>query len=79
MVLRFMLQDFIMFSVLSKLLEFVEQKVGFDNTLIVLSADHGGPEAPGYLNSLNIPAGYVQPDSWDKESAINRIKAQISY
>jgi arylsulfatase A-like enzyme len=48
--------------------------VGLENTLIVLSADHGGPDAPGYLNSLGIPAGYVDPDTWDKESAITRIK-----
>ena len=63
---------------LAKLFEFIDQKVGLDHTLIVLSADHGGPDAPGYLNSLNIPAGYVQPDSWDKESAIKRIKAQFN-
>jgi predicted AlkP superfamily pyrophosphatase or phosphodiesterase len=63
---------------LAKLFEFVDQKVGLENTLIVLSADHGGPEAPGYLNALNIPAGYVQPDSWDQESAIKRIKEQFN-
>jgi predicted AlkP superfamily pyrophosphatase or phosphodiesterase len=59
---------------LAELFEFVDEKVGLENTLIVLSADHGGPDSPGYLNSLNIPAGYVDPDSWDKESAITRIK-----
>jgi len=59
---------------LRELFEFVDEKVGLENTLIVLSADHGGPDAPGYLNSLGIPAGYVDPDTWDKESAITRIK-----
>jgi len=59
---------------LADLLAFVDQQVGLDNTLIVLSADHGGPDTPGYLNSLNIPAGYVDPDSWDKAAAIARIK-----
>jgi len=59
---------------LAELLAFVDEQVGLDNTLIVLSADHGGPDTPGYLNSLNIPAGYVDPDSWDKAAAIARIK-----
>jgi len=59
---------------LADLLKFVDQKVGLANTLIVLSADHGGPDTPGYLNSLGIPAGYVDPDTWDKEAAITRIK-----
>jgi len=45
--------------------------------LIVLSADHGGPEAPGYLQSLGIPAGYVSPDEWDKDPVIARIKSKF--
>jgi predicted AlkP superfamily pyrophosphatase or phosphodiesterase len=59
---------------LRELFEFVDEKVGLENTLIVLSADHGAPDAPGYLKSLGIPAGYVDPDSWEKESAITRVK-----
>jgi len=59
---------------LAELFEFVDEKVGLENTLIVLSADHGGPDSPGYLNGLGIPAGYIDPDTWDKESAITRIK-----
>ena len=59
---------------LADLFAFVDDKVGLENTLIVLSADHGGPDAPGYLESLKIPAGYVDPDSWDKNAAIERIK-----
>ena len=62
---------------IADLLTFVNQQVGLDNTLIVLSADHGGPDAPGYLTSLNIPAGYVDPDSWDKDAAIDRIKRRF--
>ena len=62
---------------LAELLAFVDEHVGLDNTLIVLSADHGGPDAPGYLNSLNIPAGYVDPDSWEKAAAIDRIKKKF--
>jgi predicted AlkP superfamily pyrophosphatase or phosphodiesterase len=59
---------------LADLLAYVDEHVGFDNTLIVLSADHGGPDAPGYLNSLGIPAGYVDPELWDTDAAIERVK-----
>jgi predicted AlkP superfamily pyrophosphatase or phosphodiesterase len=63
---------------LADLFAFVDEKVGLENTLIVLSADHGGPDAPGYLSSLGIPAGYVEPETWDKEAAVERIKKQFS-
>jgi len=62
---------------LAELFKFIDKQVGLENTLIVLSADHGGPDTPGYLHSLNIPAGYVQPDSWDKDAAISRLKKQF--
>jgi len=59
---------------LAELFAFVDDQVGLDNTLIVLSADHGGPDTPGYLNGLGIPAGYVDPDSWKKDAALERIR-----
>ncbi len=62
---------------LAELFSFVDQHVGLENTLIVLSADHGSPDSPGYLDSLGIPAGYVDPDSWDRHTAIQRVKEQF--
>lgn len=62
---------------LAELLDFVDAEIGLENTLVVLSADHGGPDAPGYLNSLGIPAGYVDPDTWDRAAAIERIKQRF--
>ena len=59
---------------LAELLAFVDDQVGLDNTLIVLSSDHGGSEAPGYLNEQGIPAGYIDPDNWEKDAALERIK-----
>ena len=59
---------------LADLFAYVDQEIGLENTLIVLSADHGAPEAPGYLKSIGIPADYVSPDEWDKEPAVTRIK-----
>jgi predicted AlkP superfamily pyrophosphatase or phosphodiesterase len=44
---------------LAELLRFVDERVGLENTLIVLSADHGGPDAPGFLGELGIDAGYA--------------------
>ena len=62
---------------IGELLSFVDAEVGLENTLVVLSADHGGPDTPGYLNALGIPAGYVEPESWDKDAAITRIKERF--
>lgn len=62
---------------LADLLDFVDKEVGLKNTLIVLAADHGAPEAPGYLASIGIPTGYVSPDTWDKETAISRLKERF--
>ena len=63
---------------IAELLAHIDENVGLDNTLIVLSADHGGPDAPGYSISLGIPAGYVDPDSWDRDTAIGRIKTAFN-
>jgi predicted AlkP superfamily pyrophosphatase or phosphodiesterase len=62
---------------LSDLFAYVDQEVGLENTLIVLSADHGSPEAPAYLQSLSIPADYVSPDEWDTDPVIARIKSKF--
>ncbi|MHC5024910.1 MAG: alkaline phosphatase family protein, partial [Planctomycetota bacterium] len=42
---------------ISDLLQHVERRVGLDRTLIVLSADHGGPEAPEHMQSMGLEAG----------------------
>ena len=62
---------------IADLLAFVNQKVGLKNTLIVLSADHGAPEAPGNLNQYGIESAYVNPDDWDKEAAIADLKKRF--
>ncbi len=62
---------------LADLFAHIEAEVGLENTLIVLSADHGAPEAPGYLASLGMPGGYVKPDAWDTAPAAARIKERF--
>ncbi len=62
---------------LAELLRFVDARVGLDKTLIVLSADHGGPEAPGYLNELGFEADYIDPKTWEKAGAIEALKERF--
>ena len=42
---------------LADLFDFIDRKVGLDNTLVVLSADHGMAEMPEYASELGYPAG----------------------
>ncbi len=44
---------------LQSLLEFVDAEVGLQNTLVVLSGDHGGAEYPEYLASLGVNTGRI--------------------
>ncbi len=63
---------------LADLFAYVDKKVGLKNTLIVLSADHGQPEVPGYLHERGISnARYFDVESLDKTSAIAAIKKQF--
>jgi hypothetical protein len=62
---------------LAELFRFVDDQVGLDKTLIVLSADHGTPEAPAYLAELGFEASYIDPKTFDKEGAIASLKARF--
>ncbi|MFC3614776.1 alkaline phosphatase family protein [Lutimaribacter marinistellae] len=62
---------------LADLFAHVDARIGLDKTLIVLSADHGAPEAPGYLAELGKLGGYVSPDAWDSAAAVDRIRARF--
>ncbi len=62
---------------IAQLLAFVDKKIGLKNTLIVLSADHGGPEVPGQLNEFGIAADYVEPGNWDTEAGIASLKKRF--
>jgi len=63
---------------LADLFDFIDKKVGLQNTLIVLSADHGQPEVPGYLHELGIDnAHYFDTRALDKTPAIMALKKQF--
>lgn len=53
--------------ILAELFQYVDEKVGLDKTLIVLSADHGAPEAPEYMASLGMSTGRF-PFDWLQKS-----------
>ena len=56
----------------------IDEKVGLENTLIVLSADHGQPEVPGHLQERGIDnAFYFDVDALDKTPAITALKKRF--
>jgi len=61
----------------AELLRFIDERIGLDNTLVVLSADHGGAETPGYLSALGFQTDYVDPGTWDQASAIGALKVRF--
>jgi len=64
---------------LAKLLTFIDKKVGLDNTLIVLSADHGAAEAPAYLSTLGMKTDVVAPKTWDKAPSMQVLKKEFGF
>ncbi len=62
---------------LASLFKYVDERVGLQNTLIVLSADHGAPEAPGYLATLGIKAKWISPLKWNKKPSIKRLEKRF--
>ena len=62
---------------LAELFSYVDKKVGLENTLIVLSADHGAPEAPGYLAKLGIEAKWIAPLKWNKKPSLLRLEKKF--
>jgi hypothetical protein len=47
---------------LADLFAFIDEKVGLDHTLIVLSSDHGMAEMPEYMTGMGYEAGRLSPD-----------------
>ena len=62
---------------LAELFRFIDAKVGLEHTLVVLSADHGSPEVPGYLENLGIEAGYFDPKAIDRQPAFAALRERF--
>ena len=56
---------------LAELFQYVDQKIGLDKTLIVLSADHGAPEAPEYMAEHGMETGRFPLDWFQKGSPLS--------
>jgi len=62
---------------LADLLSYVDRTVGLDQTLLVLSADHGAPEHPGYLKTLGIEADTFDFERVNTEPGFVRLQADF--
>ena len=62
---------------LAELFKYVDEKVGLKNTLIVLSADHGGPEAPEFMASFGMDAARLIPKKMDVDPLISALKERF--
>jgi hypothetical protein len=58
-------------QVLAELFQYVDQKIGLDETLVVLSADHGAPEAPEYMAEHGMETGRFPLDWFKKGSPLS--------
>jgi len=57
---------------LADLFQFIDKKVGLDHTLIVLSGDHGAPEAPEYMATLGLSTGRFAFDWFKTEGPLTK-------
>lgn len=62
---------------LADLFSYVDKTVGLDNTLIVLSADHGTPEAPEYMSAKGFDAGRINLDTLDYSELDKQLKQRF--
>ena len=62
---------------LADLFRFIDRRIGLANTLIVLSADHGTPESPGYLRAFGIDGGFVQTAHWADSPGLQALARKL--
>lgn len=59
------------------LLAAVDAQVGLDKVLVVLSADHGAAEVPGYLRSLGLDAAYFDFEEADTTPGLQSLRDEF--
>ncbi|MDR9826776.1 alkaline phosphatase family protein [Vibrio sp. FNV 38] len=63
---------------LAQLFAHIDETVGLKNTLIVLSADHGAPDVPGYVNALGgNKADYFGLDKMKQSGVFDAVEKQF--
>jgi len=62
---------------LADLFKFINKQVGLDQTLIIVSADHGICEAPEYMESLGFNVGRLTSSTITKGTVVNALIAKL--
>ena len=62
---------------LARLFAYIDEQVGLEHTLIVMSADHGGPDAAGYAIQYGIDAGGVDMAAITSDELQARVSAHF--
>jgi predicted AlkP superfamily pyrophosphatase or phosphodiesterase len=62
---------------LADLFRFIDEQVGLDETLIIVSADHGMCEAPEYLQSLGFEVGRLTSETIVKGTIQDALKVRL--
>ena len=63
---------------LAELFHYIDGKIGLDNCLIVLSADHGSPEAPEQMEELGLDAMRLSPERVETDAVMEALKKRFS-
>ncbi len=56
---------------IERLIDYLDLNIGFENYTLFLTADHAAVQVPAYLNSVNIPSGYL--DTKEIRNTLNAI------
>ncbi len=62
---------------LADLFQFIDEQVGLENTLVIVSADHGMCEAPEYMQGLGFEVGRVTSETIVKGALKNALEARL--
>jgi len=62
---------------LADLFKFIDDQIGLDQTLIIVSADHGMSEAPEYMQSLGFEVGRLTSETIVKGTITDALKEKL--
>lgn len=62
---------------LAELFRYIDEKVGLDNTIIVLAADHGTPEAPEQMAELGMDVRRLSPERVNADNVSKRLEKEF--
>lgn len=62
---------------LAELFDYIDEKIGLSNTVIVLAADHGTPEAPEQMAELGLDVRRLSPERVETENIVKRLEHEF--